>query len=162
MDPLSRTGDIEWKCPMIDPLCRYKTQGDDDSPYADNLCPTHQLPVIRVGTFVKHWQCPHGDHYTASNEAYYKALAARCPTHDLNLEPFTLDEAPDPTAPNPGNIGDMWSFTATERAMDTLSTMRRVVVGTHGGELWADERIQAIIASEWDLLKQLMKGAGFE
>lgn len=76
------------------------------------------------------------------------------------MDPVGQNEAGDASRrryPSPNRM----SFLATERSMAKLTALRVVVDADHTDEFFESLLFRAIIESEWDVLKKLMKEAGF-
>lgn len=84
-----------------------------------------------------------------------------CPVHRIPLVRAEFSAEPQPAAPVE-TAGDMTAFLATDRAMELLSAMRRVMDAPQAQELWVDKKFRSIIAAEWRVLKSLMGRAGFD
>lgn len=62
---------------------------------------------------------------------------------------------------DPGGDGDLTAFMAAERSMKTISELRALLDLPGTKVLWTNEQVRAIIGVEWDVLKKLMRQAGF-
>lgn len=105
------------------------------------------------------WKCTfrvNGDMDSPYNED-------KCPIHRLQLVKEEVPPSPQPAPPVTHRPeGRIDAFLATERSMETLSDIRRLM-GTYPlRELWSDKTLRAAVAAEWETLKNLMKEAGFE